>query len=153
MQPITLLDPRAKKPGNHYPESTIKTMHIPPHIFLPFTGSNPEVTLDKKEGTVFILGRCCSHNPHSFFMPLMQWASDYEKNPQPVTTVIINTDYINTGSILALRQFLGILANVQFAGHKIIIKWYCDKDDDDTLDTITLIEEIIKVKIHIEVAE
>lgn len=147
------LDPRTKRPSS-FTENTIKPMNKPQaRISLPFTGSTPEVMLDKSIGTVFILGRCLCSNPHDFFKRLIQWANEYEQNPQQVTVVTINTDYINTGSSMALRQFLGILARVQFTGRKIIIKWYCDKNDDDTRDLITMIEEIIKVKIQVEVGE
>jgi hypothetical protein len=152
MPRTTTLDPRIKKPGYFVSETNLPMINSP-RLFYPFTGTTPEVTLDKKEGTAFILGRCLCSNPHNFFKPMIEWAQDYVQNPQQVTTVIINGDYINTGSSMALRQFLGILAHVQFTGRKIIIKWYCDKADEETCELITMIEEIIKVKIQVEVPE
>ena len=149
----TTTDPRSKRPGTLSNTITKPMIKSQARISLPFTGNTPEVILDKSIGTAFILGRCLCSNPHDFFKPLIQWATEYEQNPQQVTLVTINTDYINTGSSMALREFLGILAKVQFTGRKIIIKWYCDKTDEDTRDRITMIEEIIKVKIQVEVEE
>lgn len=152
MSALTTTDPRSKRPGT-LSDIITKPMKPQSRVSLPFTGTTPEVILDKSIGTALILGRCLCSNPHDFFKPLIQWANEYEQDPQQVTVVTINTDYINTGSSMALREFLGILAKVQFTGRKLIIKWYCDKTDDDTRDMITMIEEIIKVKIQVEVGE
>jgi hypothetical protein len=146
-------DPRTKRPGAFSDTSITPMIKPPSRISLSFTGTTPEVILDKSSGTAFILGRCLSANPHEFFRPLVEWANDYVQDPQQVTVVTINTDYINTGSGMAFRQFLGVLAKVQFTGHKIIIKWYCDKGDEDTCELIGMIEEIIKVKIQLEIGE
>ncbi|MGE0636325.1 MAG: DUF1987 domain-containing protein [Bacteroidia bacterium] len=147
----TFADPRTKRPGTSSGTTSIPMTNSPSRISLPFTGTTPEVILDKSSGTAFILGRCLSANPHEFFKPLVDWANDYVQDPQQVTVVTINTDYINTGSGMAFRQFLGVLAKVQYTGRKIIIKWYCDKGDEDTCELIAMIEEIIKVKIQLEI--
>jgi hypothetical protein len=144
-------DPRTKRPGTANNTSVKHMTKTPSRISIPFAGNTPEVILDKYSGTAFILGRCLCSNPYEFFQPLVKWATDYEKNPQEVTVVTINTDYINTGSAMALCKFLHTLAQVQFSGRKIIITWYCDKGDEDTQELITMIEEIIKVKIQLEV--
>jgi hypothetical protein len=145
-------DPRSKRPETYTDSTAIPIVIKPPsRISLHFTGSTPEVILDKSSGTIFMLGRLLCSNPHDFFLPFNEWAADYAENPQEVTIVTINTDYINTGSAMALCKFLSVLAKVQYTGRKIIVKWYCDKDDEDTRELITMMEEIIKVKIELEV--
>lgn len=153
MTAILFTDPRTKRPST-FSDNINQPMHKPQsRISISFTGTTPEVILDKSIGSVFIHGRCLCSNPFDFFQPLIHWATDYIENPQEVTVVSINTDYINTGSSKALLEILRILAKVQYTGRKIIIKWYFDKGDEDTCEMIAMIEEIIKVKIQLEVAE
>jgi hypothetical protein len=147
---ITAPDPRTKRPDD-YKNLAFENPKPPSRLYLPFNCSLPEVTLDKEQGTIFIHGRCLSKDPYVFFMPLINWAKEYVKTPQQITMVIINTDFINTGSLFQLRQFLGILAEVQHKGFEIIIKWFCDKDDSDTYEQIEIIGESINTTIHIEV--
>lgn len=144
-------DPRFKRVGTNLPQGPDEPVRIPPaRISYSFTGNTPEVILDKRSGTAFLFGRLLCENPYEFFQPLIEWAGSYVENPQPVTVVTINSDYINTGSSKALLEFLIILASVQFTGRKIIIKWYSDKGDDITLELIENMSDIIKVKIQIE---
>jgi len=147
----TTLFPRNKREDNHNGNPPV--MKPLRQFFRPFTGTSPEITLDPDDGTAFILGRCLTSNPDDFFQPVIDWAREYVQNPQPVTMVIINTDYINTGSAMALRQFLGILSDLQLTGRKVIVKWYCDKQDEDLRELVDMIEEVVRVKIQLEMAE
>ncbi|MCG3164472.1 MAG: hypothetical protein POELPBGB_00226 [Bacteroidia bacterium] len=153
MKEQSLTDPRTKRP-EQYNYTTTTPMDKPQsRISRHFTGNTPEVILDKNIGTAFLFGRLLCSNPHDFFQPLIEWATHYIESPQEVTVVTINTDYINTGSSKALLEFLRILAKVQYTGRKIIIKYYCDKGDEDTIELIENISTIIKVKIEIEQPE
>lgn len=153
MKAISFTDPRTKRPETVTDTPVIPMIKPPSRISLSFSGTTPEVILDKSSGSAFIMGRLLCSNPHDFFQPLIDWAIDYIENPLEVTVVTINTDYINTGSAMGLCKFLDVLAKVQYTGRKIIVKWYCDKGDDDTCELIAMIEEITKVKIQLEVGE
>lgn len=150
MKKLSFTDPRNKRPELHTNNTTPPIAPPQPFISRHFTGHTPEVILDKNIGTAFFFGRLLCSNPHDFFQPFIKWATDYIEAPQEVTLVTINTDYINTGSSKALLEFLRILSTVQYTGRKIIIKYYCDKGDDDTIELIENISSIIKVKIEIE---
>lgn len=140
------MDPRTKRIGLF--SNNQETTSSPVRIYRSFTSETPEVSLDKKDGSILFIGRCITPDPAGFFSPLLLWAFDYVKQPQDITTVVINTDYLNTTCTVYLRHFLAVLARVQYSGRKIIIKWYCNVDDDDTHELIDLIEEAIKVRIQ-----
>jgi|GEM_PF-839891 len=148
---MSISDPRTKRVANTATTDYIMPKIIPSVIEIPRNGNCPAISLNKKDGNIFINGRCLPADPVKFFEPLIDWANKYAEDPHSFTNVMINADYINTGSIKSLCIFFDMLLKVELKGCTLIIKWYCEPDDTDIDETIVMVEAVSKVKIEKEI--
>lgn len=90
----------------------------------------PRVDFIANEGVLSIEGRSIPENPGDFYKPLLQWAYDYFKNPNKLTTITIKLEYINSGSSKSLLEFFRFIKEQYSNGHQCIIKWHAEEDDE-----------------------
>jgi len=98
------------------------------------TKSAPSVLLDIESGRFEIRGNSFLDNAHEFFVPVLNWMKEYEKNPLPETKVLFDLTYINTSSQRMVFDFLKLLNNMHKAGHKVLVEWLYDENDEDLRD-------------------
>lgn len=91
--------------------------------------STPTVNFDFDKGLVEISGRSIPENALKFYMPLIQWVKDYQKNPKQKTTINFTIEYFNTSSSKSILQILKVLEQMYGAGFNIVLNWFY-KDDD-----------------------
>ena len=109
------------------------------NIFIEATDDTPAVRF-VSTGRLTIEGRSLPENTSAFYGPLLKWVSLLD-----VESVVmdINLDYINSSSsnqILRILKILDSNDNIK----KLIINWYYDNDDDDTLELGKVYEELLK---------
>jgi hypothetical protein len=94
-------------------------------------GANtPKVDFLSEEGLLHFEGRSIPENPNDFYKPLFQWVQEYFKQPQKLTSIVIKLEYINSGSSKSLLEFFRFVKEQHVAGHKCLIKWYSEEDDE-----------------------
>jgi len=56
-------------------------------------GSNdsPKIVLDAKQGLIFIGGSSLPENVLDIYNPVLRWLDEYNKDPNPVTTIDFST--------------------------------------------------------------
>ncbi|MBE9468534.1 MAG: DUF1987 domain-containing protein [Bacteroidetes bacterium] len=96
-----------------------------------FQGNNstPTINFDYDKGLVEISGRSIPENALKFYIPLIQWVSDYRENPKPKTTINFTIEYFNTSSSKSILQILKVLEQIYEDGYNIVLNWIY-KDDD-----------------------
>ena len=106
-------------------------MKINPLISSP-SDCNPEVILDP-QGIIKITGRMIPVNAEKFFKPIHEWLQEYFSNPADSTRIEICVDYVNSLGTKYLFDTLQEIANIHLK-KKVIVNWYYNEDDEDTLD-------------------
>ena len=122
------------------------TMNKNPQILSP-TDCTPEVILDP-QGIIKITGRMIPVNADKFFKPIDEWLKEYFSNPAHTTRIEICIDYVNSIGTKYLFDTLHKIANIK-PRKEIIVNWYYNEDDEDTLDKGTLFSANIDVPFNL----
>ncbi len=107
-------------------------------LFIERTNITPKV--DFKNTGVFVLeGKSCPVNVNTFYNPIFQWIDSMEIEN---VSFDINLEYINSASVKKIFELLRHLDSNRNIKN-IIIYWYYEEGDDDTLETGQILEEIL----------
>ncbi|MCX7954129.1 MAG: DUF1987 domain-containing protein [Bacteroidales bacterium] len=109
------------------------------------TPKTPAVNFDPNEGIIEIRGRSIPENSIEFYRPLIEWIEKYAENPKPETIVNVQFEYFNTSSSKCILDIFKRIENIHNAGHKVIVNWYYEEDDEDMLEAGEDYQSIIKV--------
>ncbi len=113
------------------------------------TIDSPSVNLDKEKNIFEIKGKSLPENVNIFYQPIIDWFSDYFKNPNPETIVHFKLDYLNTASSKALLSMFLVIEDAVKKGTNAKIKWYFEEDDEDMKDIGEEYADIIQIPFEI----
>ena len=100
------------------------------NLFIEATKYTPEINFDPEKGILEIKGKSYPENTFDFYAPVMEWLKEYFKNPKEPTIINIELIYFNSSSSKWLFDFFDFLEEQVNKGHKIIINWIYDVDND-----------------------
>ncbi len=109
------------------------------------THETPEILFDKDAGEFSISGKSLPEDVKEFYHPLIKWVSDYAKKPNPETVLKVKMDYFNTASSKMLLEIFEQFKAMFDAGHKVIIDWYYQEDDEDMQDAGEDYADIVEI--------
>ena len=114
-------------------------------------GTRTSACIDfKGTGELWISGRMIELDASLFFEPVQSWLEAYFLKPANLTNLNIDLEYINTGSIkYLLNKIIKLIDNIKQQKSHILIKWYCDKDDEDLIESIKIISGISRGDVRI----
>ena len=101
-------------------------------IIIEKTENTPEVIFDKENNVFRISGRSIVENAHEFYQPIRSWLEKYIKNPNKLTELTLNYEYLNSSSSLQLMKLVLLLEELKSTDKKIKITWLYEKDDELT---------------------
>ena len=114
------------------------------NLYIEGTSSSPRFDF-KGSGELWIYGRMLELDPDRSFSQIQDWVMRYLLNPAKTTNLNIDLEYINTGSIKYLLNYIiKIFDNIKEKKFNIHIKWYCDKDDEDLIESINIISGLLR---------
>lgn len=97
------------------------------------TSKSPSVNLIS--GLIEIKGRSIPENPKKFYKPIYDWIKKYGINPEPVTTINLNFEYIDTSSSKWVLDLLRLLDDINGKSNtEIKVNWYYEEGDYDMFD-------------------
>lgn len=100
-------------------------------LYIEATDKTPLVKCLYSSGTVAISGRSLPEDAARFWFPVIQWISDYYRNPQEDTFVILNLEYLNSASSSMLHKLFFALERLErFEKSDVHCQWCVDEDDD-----------------------
>jgi len=105
----------------------IDEVHILP------TNTTPEVLLNP-EGYIKIKGRAIAEDRPNFPEKIVDWIDGYLLNPAETTEVIIALEFLNSFNTIILTSILKKIALLIPQGHKLVVNWYYEEDDDDIFE-------------------
>ncbi|MBR4266342.1 MAG: DUF1987 domain-containing protein [Bacteroidales bacterium] len=91
----------------------------------------PTVVLDKENNIFEISGRSLPEDVVAFYNPILDWLSEYAKDPLDKTVFNFKLEYFNTASSKLLLDVLLKLEDINSAGHDVLVKWHYPDDDED----------------------
>jgi hypothetical protein len=93
-------------------------------------------------------GESYMEEAYKFYMPLLEWLTDYSLKGGNKIVLNIKLTYFNTNSSRLLLDMFDILKKSVDAGHDVEINWYYEEDDPDIKDEVEdfEIETGLKIK-------
>jgi hypothetical protein len=108
-------------------EMTQGEVHILP------TGSTPEFHFSC-EGILKFKGRGLYKSKEELNEKVIEWITEYLKQPAEITYVELSFEYLNSYSTIVLVSILKRLAEVILESKKLIIQWLYEEDDEDMFE-------------------
>ena len=102
----------------------LEKFHIQP------TDDLPGVILDAENNIFKIYGRVLPEDGNKFFKPIINWVSEYVKNPNPETELHMRLDYYNSSTARMLTKMIVELEKIQETDNKVKIIWEYAEDDE-----------------------
>ena len=113
------------------------------------TDVTPAVNFNASTGELKISGRAYSTDINKFYEELNAWIDDYLKNPQTVTTLILELEYYNSAFYKLMFILIEKCKKTLKQDKSFAIKWYHQRDDEDSSEDANEISAIIDYPIEI----
>ena len=91
----------------------------------------PEIILNPQKGEFSIRGRSYPGDVETFYKPIIDWLISYRENPEEMTILDIEMEYLNSGSSKLFAVIFSILDGFIDAEQKVIVRWHYYEDDED----------------------
>lgn len=112
------------------------------------TVDTPKVVLAEEEPVFLISGRSFPNDPMSFYSPIFSWLIKYAENPKTFTIFEIRLTYYNTSTTKEFVKMLNIIEEIA-KNSAVIIRWYYNLDDEDSLELASQFSRLIHVEFNI----
>ncbi|MGZ4033540.1 MAG: SiaC family regulatory phosphoprotein [Bacteroidia bacterium] len=112
------------------------------------TQETPEINFNPSSGILKISGRAYSYDINVFYKTIDAWLTEYLAAPNETTTIEIRLEYSNSIFSKLLLVFFEKCKTVIQKDKKLILKWYHEKDDRESVDDSKRISKIIKLPIE-----
>ena len=117
------------------------------NLILPGSEKTPHFRL-LKNGDISFGGISMPEDAAEFYFKIMDWISDYYRDPSTETYITVSFNYLNSSSSSMIFKIFHCLNRLQASGKtQVKCNWYYEADDDEMKDYIE------KVKIHAELIE
>lgn len=97
------------------------------------TEDSPEIVMNPENGEISVIGKSYPENAFEFYEPIMEWLSNYFKNPQEKTTINFEVIYFNSSSSKLFFELFDLL-NENNLKSNIQVNWIYDKGNDSALE-------------------
>lgn len=121
-------------------------------LYIPATTKSPEISLSAN-GKISISGRCFPTEPNEFYSPVMDWVSEYCREPAEETVVDLSIAFLNCTNSGKIYWFLQKLKEVSLAEKKLVINYLYEADDEDMRDYGATLQESLKLPVNIQPVE
>jgi len=112
-------------------------------LFIPETHKTPAIKSDSSQGLIEIKGRSNPENPIDFYKPLLDWATEYSREPREKTELSIQLEHFNTGSSKRILDLLKKLELLLLTHNEVHVNWYYD--DEDILEAGITFQTMTKI--------
>lgn len=110
------------------------------------TQNTPGIIL-KPEGCIRFDGRGLSEQCDELFEQVLEWMTEYLKEPPEITTVIVALEYLNSMSSKLLVSILKEVTRVLESGKHFFVHWCYEEGDEDMLERGEFISSSLNIPI------
>ncbi len=89
------------------------------------------ISMQYQQGIIQFEGRFMPENSKDYFVPIMEWVSNYKADPQDKTELIFKLDYFNTSFSKKLLDLMLEFEELPKQGKKVEVQWFCKDSDAD----------------------
>ena len=114
-------------------------------LFFEGTRKTPRINFDCSSGIFEFSGRSIPENPIEFYKPILDWLDEYTQFPMALTILKVQLEYFNTSSSKCILDVFKKFEVLHKQGHKVVIEWYYEEDDEDMLESGEDYRSIIRV--------
>lgn len=112
------------------------------------TSDTPSIHFDSEIGKIELSERSLPENAIDFYRPIIEWFTEYSKNPNEKTIVDFKLEYFNTSSAKQIAKILLILQKLSET-NDVIIKWYYSSNDSDMHSSGLRYSKLVKVQFEL----
>ncbi|MGE0078654.1 MAG: DUF1987 domain-containing protein [Bacteroidales bacterium] len=94
----------------------------------------PQINANGDKGFFEIKGKSLPEDAIEFYRPLEKYIIEYAKSPQPVTTINLKLEYLNSSSSKKLLDLIGHIEKMASQGYQVDLNWFHREDDQDMID-------------------
>lgn len=98
-------------------------------LFIKGTSKSPQI--DFSAESLLFSGRSILENTEIFYRPVVNWLKAYLQNPEPLTRMVFQVDYINSASSHFVFRMVSMINEFKANGGNISIEWHYHEDDDN----------------------
>ncbi len=117
-------------------------------FFIDHTEDTPRVELNQEENIYEISGKSLPENAIAFYLPIITWLKEYNRNHSESIIFDIRLDYFNTASAKQITKLLLVLQDLSET-IDIKVRWFYLEEDTDILSSGLRFSRLIKVKIEL----
>ena len=112
-------------------------------LIIEATEDTPRVLFDTQEGCFEVSGRSLPEDCATFYKPVLEWLSQYQKEPLQNTVFQMKLEYFNTASSKIILDLLMKFEKIKELGKNVQVDWYYYEDDEDMLEAGQEFSEMI----------
>jgi len=95
------------------------------------TTKTPMIRLNGTKGLLEMAGRSIPEVASEFYEPVVNWVTEYCRNPLSVTNVQVKFEYFNTSSSKAILDIFKKLELLHKSERSTVsVKWFFERDDE-----------------------
>jgi hypothetical protein len=91
----------------------------------------PGIDFHPGKGNFVVAGISVPENSRAFYEPIIEWVTEYVKQPAELTNIVFKLSYINTSSLQFVYDLLMLLDSIDSESSKVSVDWYYLEEDID----------------------
>ncbi|OFX84841.1 MAG: hypothetical protein A2W99_06490 [Bacteroidetes bacterium GWF2_33_16] len=103
-------------------------------FYFPGSEDKPKINFDPKNNVFEIMGNSYPEESPKFYIPLINWVTEYSNYANDKTHVVCKFEYFNSLSAKLLYELFFELQKITESGKKVSISWYYDPNDHFILE-------------------
>ncbi len=112
------------------------------NLFIEPTAKTPQVDLNYPSGELIMSGKSISEKAATLYETVLNWVTEYIKNPRPTTNLRLNLEYFNTASAIWLAKIVQTLGSIKDSEYILMIHLYFNIEDYNNMETDDLKDEL-----------
>ena len=114
-------------------------------LLIQATEDSPRIELDAQNNVFKISERSLPENSVLFYQPVIDWLTEYKKNPNSQTAFEFKFEYFNTSSSKQIAKILLILEEISKKS-EVLVKWFYAENDRDIHSSGIRYSKLINIK-------
>jgi hypothetical protein len=118
---------------------------------IPATNNTPHILLEADSTRLLIEGKSFPEDGKEFYRPLIEWIDGLRNATPKAIEITFNLYYLSSSSIIAVKQLLFKVTELNTKGFNINVVWCYDEDDDDIKKTGEDYERLTRLKFQYKI--
>ena len=103
-------------------------------LYIEPTTKTPQIDLNQFTGELILSGRSIPENATILYENVLNWVTEYSKNPRSTTNLRFNLEYFNTASSIWLAKIVKALSSIQETDYTLMIHLYFHIEEFNNMD-------------------